>query len=81
MPMHNFEVITSKVFCSNLIRLRKKRGLTQQDMADKLEMEWRTYVAYEYAHKNGGKPWPRPERIDDFCRILKSKPGDFFKEI
>ncbi|MGZ3744425.1 MAG: helix-turn-helix domain-containing protein [Pseudobdellovibrionaceae bacterium] len=71
---------THKLFCINLSKIRRDRGLTQQEMADKLGMTIRNYQAYEYAYKTTGTPWPRPERIDEFARTLKCKPSDFFKE-
>jgi len=49
-------------------------------MADKLGMSPRNYQAYEYAYKTGGRPWPRPERIDEFARALRCDPTDFFSK-
>jgi transcriptional regulator with XRE-family HTH domain len=68
------------VFCSNLKRIRKAKGLTQQDMADKLKIKnVQTYQEIEYGYLKG-LAWPRPDRIKQLAKALKCKPTDFFKE-
>ena len=61
----------SLFFVQNLIHLREKKGLTQQQMAAKLctpqkEFSIKTYQAYEE-----GRAWPRPQTLVRICDALQ----------
>jgi transcriptional regulator with XRE-family HTH domain len=69
-----------QVFCTNLSKIRSNRRLTQQEMADKLNVSLNYYQQLEYGYQTG-RQWPRPEKIKRLAKTLKCKPTDFFKEI
>lgn len=56
-----------------LIELRKKRKLTQEEMAKKLKIARTTYTGYEK-----GTFAPPLERAVEIKRILKTKKDDIF---
>lgn len=58
---------------NNLIELRKKRKLTQQQMADKLNIARTTYTGYENANFS-----PSIEKAIKIKEILKTKNDDIF---
>lgn len=57
----------------NLIALRKKRKLTQQQMADKLNIARTTYTGYENANFS-----PSIEKAIKIKEILKTKNDNIF---
>lgn len=57
----------------NLIALRKKRKLTQQQMADKLNIARTTYTGYENANFS-----PSIEKAIKIKKILKTKSDNIF---
>lgn len=57
----------------NLIRLRKKKKYTQQQMADKLNIARSTYAGYEK-----GTFYPSFEKVLEIKKILGTKNDDIF---
>lgn len=69
-----------RLFCSNLTRLRKDRGYTQEDLAEKMGTSVRYAQALEYGYKNN-RHWPSPLKIKKLAKILKCDALEFFKPI
>lgn len=57
---------TRKIFAQRLINLRKKRGLTQSELADKVGIQQSAYARYEK-----GKFMPRAETVRKIAEVLE----------
>lgn len=62
---------TGDLFISNLRRLRKAQGLSQDEFAIKVSLSLRGYQKYEQ-----GESSPTPEVIDRFAKALGCTPFD-----
>ncbi len=65
-----------KIFSKNLKRLRKRSGLTQEELAEKLD------ITPRYIQHLEGRNCPSVgiDKIADLARTLKAKPRDFFED-
>lgn len=65
-----------KVFSKNLKRLRERKGLSQEALAEKLN------ISARYIQKLEGKACPNIgiETISKLSKILKAKPSEFLEE-
>lgn len=59
----------------NLKRIRKRRGLSQEDLAEKAFMSVRGYQKYEQ-----GTTWPRPEKLTLLANLLEVNVADLLGE-
>ena len=64
------------LFSHNLIRLRKQKGLTQDQTAIALDIPNRTYARYEQAWR-----LPKAQKLARFCNFFECEVSEFFKEI
>lgn len=62
------------MFISNLKRLRNARGLTQAELAEKVEISLSGYAQIEY-----GTSWPTPKTMGALAEKLGVTEADFFK--
>lgn len=60
---------------TNLQRIRKARGITQEDLADRTGMSKGAIRAFEQRVN-----WPAPERIELLCKALDTTPLGFCRE-
>ena len=65
-----------KAFGRRLAEIRKSRGLTQQDLAEKLDI---SLVSIGYIET--GKRWPRLSTLHRISEALKVQLGDIFKSL
>ncbi|WP_296813845.1 helix-turn-helix domain-containing protein [uncultured Megasphaera sp.] len=63
------------VLCQNLLRLRKKAGMSRADVADRLSVTPTAYAAYEL-----GKSEPKIGRLCEIAKILNVSPNDLLLE-
>ena len=65
-----------KQFSKNLKRLRERNNLTQEDLAEKLD------ISVRYLQQLEGKNCPSVglDKIAELSLALKSKPRDFFED-
>lgn len=63
------------IFSHNLIRLRKKKGLTQDAASIAFDIPNRTYAKYEQAWR-----LPRAQKLALFCNFFECEVSEFFKE-
>lgn len=66
---------TNSVFILNLRRLRKEKGLSQEEFSAKVGLSVRGYQLYE----QGGSA-PTPEILDRFAQALGCRPTDFLED-
>lgn len=55
-----------KIFADNLRRLRKERGLTQEQLAEEVDLSPTSIQGYE-----AQRTWPHIEAISDIAKVLK----------
>ena len=65
-----------EIFAENLRRLRRKRQLSQQSLAEKIGVSVMTIQNYEALRR-----WPSAESIHDLAVALEVREADFFKEV
>lgn len=65
-----------KLIGRNLSRLRRKRGLTQERLAEKIEVAVATLARYE-----SGSLSLKPEKVEELAIVLGVSPQDFFQPI
>ena len=62
-------------FAENLKAARKESGLTQQELADKLEMNRSSFSKYE-----NGEGFPRTETLLKICEMLEVSLDSLFRD-
>jgi transcriptional regulator with XRE-family HTH domain len=73
--MYNFFMEMNELFSANLVRLRKKKGFSQRELAEKTGLTQRMINLYEHN--------PRSLPVDRFkllANALDAKVSDFFDE-
>lgn len=65
-----------KAFGQQLAAVRKSRGMTQQELAEKLDI---SLVSIGYIET--GKRWPRLSTLHRIADALDVRLGDFFKSL
>lgn len=71
----NFSIMNKSTFSRNLIRLRKKRGLSQKELAELTGLSQRMIVYYECESGN-----PPIDKIEKIAKALKAEPNDLLLE-
>lgn len=66
---------TRVLFAKNILQRREALGFNQEDVADLLGINTRTYQKYEY-----GKAYPRPEKMAKLASILESTVSELTSE-
>lgn len=69
------EQLLLKTFGGRIAKIRKEKGITQQELAEKLDM---SVVAIAYIET--GKRWPRIGTLDKLAKNLDANIIDFFRE-
>jgi len=64
-----------KRFCERLRAMREAEGLTQREMAQKLDISQPAYAAIENGHHA-----PNLNTLDNLARVFKVEPADFLSE-
>jgi transcriptional regulator with XRE-family HTH domain len=65
-----------KTFGGNIATARKKAGITQQDLANELNMS-----VVNIAYIENGKQWTRPRTLKRIAKIIKVDVAELFKGV
>lgn len=63
------------ILSKNLLELRKERGLSQSELAEKAGFQHNSYNRWE-----NGKSWPEPETIEALAKALGVSESRLFQE-
>ena len=62
-----------EIFASNIKRIRKNRKLTQEQFAEKINMQWKSVVNFE-----AGRNLANSENLQKICNKLNIAPSELF---
>lgn len=62
-----------KIFAHNIKRLRKNRNLTQEQLAEKIGLQWKSVVNFETARNVANS-----ENLQNICNALNISPAELF---
>lgn len=65
-----------KLLGENIRFFRKLAGLTQEELADRVQLESGPYISFI----ENGKRWPRAETLSKIAKVLKVKVRDLLDE-
>lgn len=72
--MSDQNIVIKKIIGKHIAGIRKKQGLSQEDLADLCEVD-RSYISMIEVGRNE----PSVSKIFELCDGLKIKPSDFFR--